>query len=114
MDVAFKRFSDFQRGTMYELLKDAYAFESRYERDWDGEWKKADAFFYENLHIADECGFITTLDHTAIGFICWEPPVSPVILSCTGSDGRPFSSAQTVAMPADQSDRRSCAVPLKA
>ena len=73
MDVAFKRFSDFQRGTMYELLKDAYAFESRYERDWDGEWKKADAFFYENLHIADECGFITTLDHTAIGFICWDP-----------------------------------------
>lgn len=45
MDVAFKRFSDFQRGTMYELLKDAYAFESRYERDWDGEWKKSGCLF---------------------------------------------------------------------
>jgi len=30
MNIEFKIFSEFQRGIIYELLKDGYSFESRY------------------------------------------------------------------------------------
>lgn len=73
MSVEFKKFSEFQRGIMYKLLQDGYSFDSRYERDWIIKWKEEDDFFYDNLHIADECGFVTTLNGTPIGFICWDP-----------------------------------------
>jgi len=77
MNIEFRRFSEFQRGIMFELLKDGYSFESRYERDWITNWKETDDFFYDNLQIADECGFITTLNGTLIGFICWDPRKMP-------------------------------------
>lgn len=77
MKIEFKEFSKYQRGIMLELLRDSYQFDSRYERDWLEEWKKADNFFYSNLHIADQCGFITVLNHTPIGFICWDPRNTP-------------------------------------
>lgn len=73
MNIKFKKFSEFQRGIIYEFLKDGYSFESRYERDWSKNWKEADDFFYDNLQIADVCGFVTTLNDTPIGFICWDP-----------------------------------------
>ena len=73
MNIEFRKFSEFQRGIMLELLKDGYSFESRYERDWITNWKEADDFFYDNLQIADECGFVTTLNGIPIGFICWDP-----------------------------------------
>lgn len=28
--------------------------------------------FFDNLHIADKCGFITTLNDKAIGFVSWD------------------------------------------
>lgn len=77
MDIEFKKFSEFQRGIIYELLKDGYSFESRYEKDWITNWKEADDFFYDNLQIADECGFVTTLNSIPIGFICWDPRHMP-------------------------------------
>lgn len=77
MHIEFRKFSEFQRGTMFELLKDSYSFESRYEGDWITNWKEADDFFYDNLQIADECGFITTLNGALIGFICWDPRKMP-------------------------------------
>lgn len=77
MNIEFKKFSEFQRGIMYELLKDGYSFDSRYERDWIIKWKEDDDFFYDNLQIADECGFVTTLNGTPIGFICWDPRNMP-------------------------------------
>lgn len=73
INIIFRKFSEYKRGTILELLKDAYSFDSRYERDWITNWKEADDFFYDNLQIADECGFITTLNDTPIGFICWDP-----------------------------------------
>lgn len=78
MNIEFKKFSDFQRGIMLELLSDGYSFESRYKRDWAINWKKADDFFYDNLQIADKCGFITVVDDEPIGFICWDPRNMPV------------------------------------
>ena len=73
MNIEFKKFSEFQRGLMVALLKDAYSFETGYERDWLKEWIEADNFFYNNLDIADNCGFITVLNNKPIGFICWDP-----------------------------------------
>jgi len=73
MKAEFRKFSDFPRGTMFDLLRDAYSFEPHYEKDWLEEWKKADDFFYDNLHIADTCGFVTVLEGAPIGFICWDP-----------------------------------------
>ena len=72
-NIKFRKFSEFQRGIICELLKDGYSFESRYEMDCMTNWKEWDDFFYNNLQIADECGFITTLNDTPIGFICWDP-----------------------------------------
>lgn len=68
MNVTFNKFSKFQRGIIYEFLKDGYSFECRYERDWSKNWKEADDFFYDNLQIADACGFVTTLNEIPIGF----------------------------------------------
>lgn len=73
MKIEFRKFSEFPRGIMIDMLRDAYSFEPRYEEDWLEEWKKADDFFYDNLHIADACGFVTVLDDAPIGFICWDP-----------------------------------------
>ncbi len=73
MNIKYRKFSEFQRGIICEILKDGYSFESRYERDWGKTWIEADDFFYNNLEIADKCGFITTLDEIPIGFICWDP-----------------------------------------
>lgn len=78
MNIEFKKFSDFQRGIMLELLSDGYSFESRYKRDWAINWKEADDFFYDNLQIADKCGFITVVDDEPIGFICWDPRNMPM------------------------------------
>lgn len=71
--MEFRKFSEFNRGIMLAMLRDAYSFEPGYEKDWLEEWKKADDFFYDNLHIADKCGFITVVDGVPVGFICWDP-----------------------------------------
>ena len=73
MAMEFRKFSENKRGIMLEMLRDAYSFEPGYEKDWLEEWKKADDFFYENLHIADKCGFVTVVDGVPVGFICWDP-----------------------------------------
>lgn len=76
-NIEFKKFSEFPRRIMSELLKDAYSFESRYVKTWITQWKEEEDFFYDNLHIADECGFVTTLNDIPIGFICWDPRSMP-------------------------------------
>lgn len=73
MGIVFDKFSSFSKGTMYELLNDAYSFDENMAREWESNWKEADEFFYNNLHIADACGFVTAVDGKPIGFICWDP-----------------------------------------
>ncbi len=77
MEIEFKKFSDYPRGTFYKLLKDAYSFESNYQKDCKDKWLEEDNFFYDNLYIADSCGFITTINNIPIGFICWDPRTIP-------------------------------------
>lgn len=73
MGIKFKKVSDFNRGIIFELLKDAYSYDDRNEQCWGLSWKEFDDFFFDNLHIADKYGFITTLDNEAIGMISWDP-----------------------------------------
>ena len=38
--LEFKKFTDFQRGTIYDLLCDAYSYDARNKKIWDSNWKK--------------------------------------------------------------------------
>lgn len=73
MSIKFKKVSDFNRGIIFELLKDAYSFDCRYQQSWYSNWQDCDNFFFDNLEIADKCAFITTLNDEAIGFVVWDP-----------------------------------------
>ncbi|ADL52962.1 GNAT family N-acetyltransferase [Clostridium cellulovorans] len=77
MSIEFKKVSDFNRGILFQLLKDAYSFDCRYEQSWYSNWQDCDNFFFDNLQIADKCGFITTLNDEAIGFVVWDPRNMP-------------------------------------
>lgn len=39
--LEFKKFTDFPRGTMYDLLCDAYSYDDRNKKIWDSNWKKS-------------------------------------------------------------------------
>ena len=75
--LEFKKFSDFPRETMYDILCDAYSYDNRNKSIWDSNWKEADAFFYENPEIADKYGMVTCLDSEPIGFVTWDPRNQP-------------------------------------
>ncbi|MCM1179716.1 MAG: GNAT family N-acetyltransferase [Clostridium sp.] len=100
MDIGFRKFSEFQKGIMVRLLRDAYSFESRYERDWLEAWKMDEAFFFDNLSIADRCGFVTVFHESPIGFICWDPRNSPASMeighNCIATEhkGKKFGKVQ--------------------
>ncbi|MEK5493935.1 GNAT family N-acetyltransferase [Paenibacillus sp. FSL R7-0297] len=79
MGIEFRKISEFGRGTLFELLKDAYAFNCRYEQSCLAEWREFDNFFFDNLQIADKYGFITTLNGEAIGFVTWDPRNLPEV-----------------------------------
>ena len=71
--IEFKKITDFPRGTIYDLLKDAYSYDKRNQQIWDGNWKETDDFFYDNPPIADKYGLVTCIDEEPIGFITWDP-----------------------------------------
>ena len=54
-------------------LSGSTALAQDYQKIFEKEWIEADNFFYNNLDIADNCGFITVLNNKPIGFICWDP-----------------------------------------
>lgn len=72
MDIEFRKFTDFNRGIMYDILKDTYSFDERCAICWDENWKQSDAFFFDNPDIADKYGFVTCYKGEPIGFICWD------------------------------------------
>lgn len=77
MRITFEKVSRFKRGTLLDLLTDAYSFDSRYQRDWYSNWQTFDQFFFDHLEIADTCGFITTLHGEPIGLVSWDPRNRP-------------------------------------
>lgn len=77
MELTFRKITEFERGTLYALLKDAYSFDSRYQKAFDQNWLTFDQFFFDNPHIAENCGFMTVLDGEPIGHISWDPRKRP-------------------------------------
>ena len=75
--IEFKKITDFKRGTLYDILEDAYLYDERNKSIWDDNWKETDDFFYDNPDIAKKYGFITCLDSEPIGFITWDPRNRP-------------------------------------
>lgn len=67
MKLEFKKISEFNRGITYDLLVNAYSFNIDYVNDGMEKWRGDDDFFFDNLDIADSCGFITVLDSEPIG-----------------------------------------------
>ena len=75
--IEFRKFTEFPRGTLYDILQDAYSFDSRNKEIWDENWHESDAFFYDNPHIADKYGVVTCIDNEPIGFVTWDPRHRP-------------------------------------
>ena len=75
--IEFRKISDFPRGTLYDMLADAYSFDERNRQIWDTDWKETDDFFYDNPEIADKYGLVTCLDGEPIGFVTWDPRHRP-------------------------------------
>ena len=100
MDIEFRKITDFNRGIMYDILKDAYSFDERCAICWDENWKQSDAFFFDNPDIADKYGFVTCYKGEPIGFICWDPRNRPEYVEIghngirTKYKGKGFGKAQ--------------------
>ncbi|MCI8590534.1 MAG: GNAT family N-acetyltransferase [Clostridiales bacterium] len=75
--VTFRKFTEFPRGTLYDIIKDAYAYDTRNKVLWDQNWHESDDFFYDNPHIADRYGLVTCVDNMPIGFVTWDPRRRP-------------------------------------
>ena len=66
MEIEFRKFTDCNRGIMYDILKDAYSFDERCAICWDDNWKQSEKY-----------GFVTCYKGEPIGFICWDPRNRP-------------------------------------
>ena len=75
--VEFRTLADFPRGTMFDLLCDAYAYDPRNRMIWEENWKESDAFFYDNPAIAQKYSIVTCADGQPIGFVTWDPRHCP-------------------------------------
>ena len=73
----FRKLTDFPRGTLFDILADAYAYDERNRRIWETNWKETDDFFYDNPDIADKYSLVTCLDGEPIGFVTWDPRHRP-------------------------------------
>ena len=40
--IEYKSFTDFPRGTMYAILKDAYSYDNRNKEVWDDNWRECE------------------------------------------------------------------------
>ena len=75
--IEFMKMTDFPRGTLYDILADAYSYDPRNRQIWDANWKETDDFFYDNPDIADKYSLVTCLDGKPIGFVTWDPRHRP-------------------------------------
>lgn len=75
--LEFRKFTDFPRGTMYDILQDAYSYDPRNKEIWNENWRSSDDFFYDNPTIAEKYGLVTCIDGYPIGFVTWDPRNAP-------------------------------------
>ena len=75
--MRFAKFGEFERGTLYNLLLNAYSAHERLVGKDKASWKKFDSFIYDNLELMEDCGFVTLEDEKPVGFISWDPRKVP-------------------------------------
>lgn len=75
--IEYRKFTEFPRGTLYDLIQDAYSFDIRNKELWDENWHESDNFFYDNPEIAEKYGLVTCIDGKPIGFVTWDPRHRP-------------------------------------
>ena len=73
----FKQITDFPRGTIYDILQDAYSYDARNKEILENNWKETDDFFYDNPEIAEKYGLVSCIDGEAVGFVTWDPRKRP-------------------------------------
>ena len=100
MELEFRKITDFDRGLMYDILKDAYSFDGRYAESWDENWRETDDFFFDNPEIAGKYGFVTCYQGQPVGFVTWDPRHRPEYVEIghngirAAFKGRGFGKAQ--------------------
>ncbi len=47
--LEFKKLTDFPRGTLYNILCDAYSYDDWNKRFWDGNWKETGDYLYYEI-----------------------------------------------------------------
>lgn len=77
MSKNFLPFNNFKRNTLYKLLLEAYSSNTELVNKYGQDWLKFDDFIFNNLNYTNNCGFITTIDKSPIGFISWNPENLP-------------------------------------
>lgn len=75
--IAFATPLKFPRGTLYDILCDAYSYDTRNREIWDRNWRDTDDFFYDHPGIAEKYCLVTCLDGNPIGFVSWDPRNCP-------------------------------------
>lgn len=75
--VEYKTLASCPRGTVYDILCDAYAYDVRNQKIWDANWRETDDFFYDNPSIAEKYSVVTCVDGVPIGFVTWDPRHRP-------------------------------------
>lgn len=98
--LSFRKLTDFDRGIMYSILKDAYSFDERCAQCWDGNWRETDDLFFGHPEIADKYSFATCFHGEPVGFISWDPRNRPEYVEIghnairTAYKGNGFGKAQ--------------------
>ncbi len=81
--IEFQKCTDFPRGTMYDILWDAYSFDERNRVLWDDNWKESDDFFYDNPDIADKYGLVTCIMRSFCNLTNLRKTGNVTILECS-------------------------------
>ena len=75
--MRFVGFGEHERGTLHQLLLDAYSGNNKLVNIYRQEWRRFDEFVYDNLDIMEACGFITEIQGQPVGFASWDPRMMP-------------------------------------
>ena len=77
MSIEFRKITGFPRGTLSDMLADAYSSDPRWAAENSGDWKAFDDFFFDHPEIAEKYGFVTVVDGESAGFVTWDPRRRP-------------------------------------
>ena len=82
-ELRFEPIADHPPGILFDLLCRAYTAcaeaEPELVRPWQDDWRAFDAYVFENPDTAGRCGFVSTVEGTAVGFATWDPRTRPVV-----------------------------------